>query len=147
MKIGKRFYKNIGICNIGCFIIKKIDDYENTNSANTLYLFICKADEHIEENNGNKYLVFISTDGNENMLANFTNLWDEMKHFIETKIEGKIGECEKDFMKIKFNSDDNNIPLNEILKLHILIVIVRYVFEEDGKYYPQLFLNECLYEL
>ena len=50
-------------------------------------------------------------------------------------------------MKIKFNSDDNNIPLNEILKLHILIVIVRSVFEEDGKHYPQLFLNECLYEL
>ena len=81
------------------------------------------------------------------MLANFTNLWGEMKHFIEIKIEGKIGECEKDFMKIKFNSDDNNIPLNEILKLRILIVIVRSVFEEDGKHYPQLFLNECLYEL
>ena len=147
MKIDKKFYKNIGICNIGCFIIKKIDDYENTNSANTLYLFICNADGNIEENNGNKYLVFISTDGNENMLANFTNLWGEMKHFIEIKIEGKIGECEKDFMKIKFNSDDNNIPLNEILRLRILIVIVRSVFEEDGKHYPQLFLNECLYEL
>ena len=49
-------------------------------------------------------------------------------------------------MKIKFNSDDN-LPLNKILKLNNLTVIVRSVFEEDGKYYPQVFFDECLYEL
>ena len=48
-------------------------------------------------------------------------------------------------MKIKFNSDDN-LPLNKLLKLHILTVIVRSVFE-DGKYYPQGFLGECLYKV
>ena len=46
-------------------------------------------------------------------------------------------------MKIKFNSDDN-LPLNKILKLHMLTVIVRYVFEVDGKYYLHIFLDECL---
>ena len=49
-------------------------------------------------------------------------------------------------MKIKCNSDDN-LPLNKILKLHNLTVTVRSVFEEDGKYYPQVFLDECLHEL
>ena len=49
-------------------------------------------------------------------------------------------------MKIRFESDDN-LPLNNILKLHMLTVIVRSVFEEDGKYYPQVFLNEYLYEV
>ena len=43
------------------------------------------------------------------------------------------GEYEKDFMKIKFNSDDN-LPLNKMLKLHMLTVIVWSVFEEDGKH-------------
>ena len=52
----------------------------------------------------------------------------------------------KDYMKIKFNSDDN-FPLNKILNLHNLTIFVRSVFEEDGKYYPQVFLDECLYEL
>ena len=47
-------------------------------------------------------------------------------------------------MKIKFNLDDE-LPLNKILKLHNLTIIVRSVFEEDGKYYPQVFLGECLY--
>ena len=55
-------------------------------------------------------------------------------------------ESGKDYMRIKFNSDDN-LPLNKILKLHTLTIIVRSVVEEDGKYYPQVFLDECLYEL
>ena len=46
-------------------------------------------------------------------------------------------------MKIKFNSDDN-LLLNKILKLHNFTTVVRSVFEEEGKYYPQVFLDECL---
>ena len=49
-------------------------------------------------------------------------------------------------MKIKFSSDDD-LPLNKILNFHMLTIIVRSVFEEDGKYYPQIFLDECLYEV
>ena len=48
-------------------------------------------------------------------------------------------------MKIKFKSDDD-LPLNKILKLHNLTKIVRSVFEEDGKYNSQVFLDECLYQ-
>ena len=49
-------------------------------------------------------------------------------------------------MKLKSNSDDD-LPLNKELKFINLTIIVRTVFEEDGKYYPQIFLDECLYEL
>ena len=49
-------------------------------------------------------------------------------------------------MKIEFSSDDD-LPLNKILKFHNLTIIVRSVFEEDGKYYPQVFLDKYLYEL
>ena len=48
-------------------------------------------------------------------------------------------------MKIKFNADDN-LPLNKPLKLHLLTIIVRSIFE-DGKFYLQLYLDNCLYEL
>ena len=49
-------------------------------------------------------------------------------------------------MKIKFNSDDD-LPLNKIVKLRMLTIIVRTIFEEDGKYYSQVFLDDCLYEV
>ena len=49
-------------------------------------------------------------------------------------------------MKIQFNSNDD-LPLSKTLMLHNLTTIVRSVFEEDGKYYPQVFLDEYFYEL
>ena len=49
-------------------------------------------------------------------------------------------------MKIKFDTGDN-LPLNKPLKLRMLTIIVRSVFEEDGKFYPQVYLDECFYEL
>ena len=48
-------------------------------------------------------------------------------------------------MKIKFDSDDN-LPLNKVLKFHVLAIIIRNVFEKDGKYYPHIFLDDCLYD-
>ena len=48
-------------------------------------------------------------------------------------------------VNIKFNSDDN-LPLNKILKIHNLTIIVRSLFEKGGKYYPQIFSDECWYE-
>ena len=85
------------------------------------------------------------------MLEKYTKLWDEIKYHIQTINANKSGESnsveyEKYYMRIKFNSDDF-LPLIEIVKLGMLIIIVRSVFEEDGKYYPQVFLDECLYEV
>ena len=49
-------------------------------------------------------------------------------------------------MKIKFNSD-NDLPLNKPLKLHLMTIIIRSVFEEDGKLYLESVLYDTLYEL
>ena len=43
-------------------------------------------------------------------------------------------------MKLKFKSD-NNLSLNKTLKLHNITITIRSVFEEDGKYYPQVFFR------
>ena len=56
-----------------------------------------------------------------------------------------MGEYDKDYMKIKFNSD-YDIPLNKQLNCPTITVIIRNIFEKDGKYYSQIFLDECLYE-
>ena len=48
--------------------------------------------------------------------------------------------------KIKFNTDDD-LLLNKPLNLHMLTIIVRSVFDDEGRFYPQVYLDECLYEL
>ena len=51
-----------------------------------------------------------------------------------------------DYEIMKINSDDD-LTLNKPLKFHVMAIIIRSVFEEDGKFYPQLFLDDTLYEL
>ena len=66
----------------------------------------------IEEKNGNKYWVFDSTDDkNKEILTKYAELWNRIKNKTESINEGENGECKKNIMEIKFNSDDN-LPLN-----------------------------------
>ena len=71
----------------------------------------------------------------------FNRISDKIK-----KINSNECDYEKDYMKTKFNSDDD-LPLNKSLKFHLMTITIRYVFEEDGKLYPQVFLDDTLYEL
>ena len=112
---------------------------------NPLYLLIDHASGYIAEKNGNKYLIFDSTDANKTVLKKYYDVWNGIKD----KIKGiSVSECdyEKDYMKTKFNSDVN-LPLNKPLKFHLMTIIIRCVLSEDGKLYPQLFLDDTLYEL
>ena len=145
LKIDKKSYKNIGIYNIGYITIKKIDDYENIYSVNPLYLIIAHASGYIEEKGVNKYLVFDSTDENKELLKKYNDVFNGIRNKIK-KISSDECDYEKDYMKIKFNSDDN-LLLNKPLKFHNMTVTLRSVFEEDGKLYPQVFLEDTLYEL
>ena len=145
LKTNRKSYKDIGIYNIGYITIKKIGDCEIIYSVNPLYLIIAHANGCMEEKNENKYLTFNSTDGNKELLKKYNHVWNGIKNKIG---EVSSGECdyEKDYMKIKCNSDDN-LSSSKPLKFHNMTIIVRPVFEEDGKLYPQVFLDDTLYEL
>ena len=130
-------YKDIDIYYIAYITSKKIGDCENSYSVNPLFLTTGKVDGHIEENNENKYLDFDSKYENKEVLKKDTELWDGINNEIETINSGECNSVEygKDFMKIKFNTDDN-LTLNKPLKLRLLtIIIVRCIFG-DGKFYP-----------
>ena len=124
--------------------LKKIDNCENIYSLNSLYLLIAQMSGYIEEKGVNKHLVFHSTDRNKELLKKYNDVFNGIRDKIK---EIRSGECdyEKDYMKIKFNSDDN-IPLNKPLKVRIITITIRTVFE-DGKFYPKIYLDDALYEL
>ena len=69
-----------------------------------------------------------------------------IKKEIETINGGKKIENGKDFLKIRFESSDD-LPMNKLRKLRLLTIIIRSVFSKDYKFYPQLFLDNALYEL
>ena len=90
-------------------------------------------------------MVFNSTDENKELLKKYNDVFSRIRNKIK-KISGNKCDNEKDYMKIQFKSDDD-LPLNKQLKFHNMIVTIRSVFDEDGKLYPQVFLDDTLYEL
>ena len=143
LKIDEKSYKDI--YNIGYVTKKKFGNCMNINSVSPLYIGITHVNGYTEEKGIDKYLVFDSTDENKELLINYNDISNEIRNKIG---EINSNECnyEKDHMKIKFNTDDE-LPLNKSLKFHLMTITIRHVFEEDGKFYPQVFLDDTLYEL
>ena len=100
---------------------------------------------YIEEKGANKYLIFNSTDENKELLKNYNDVFNGIRNKI---IEINNNECdyEKDYLKITFNSDDD-LPINKSLRFRNTTTTIRHVIEDDGTFYPQVFLDDTLYEL
>ena len=115
----------------------------NISSVNPLYLLTDEIDRFVEEKQGSKYLNIVHS-SNE-VLKKYEEVWSVTKNCIHKINNNTQGEYSKDYMKIKFDSDDN-LPLNKIPKFRILTIIIRNIFEKDGKLYPGIYLDDCLYE-
>ena len=57
-----------------------------------------------------------------------------------------LDDYDEKYMRIKFDSDDE-LLLNKMVEILIETIVVRAVFQENSKYYPQVFLHECLYQV
>ena len=145
LKFDKQSYKNHDIYNIGYVTIKKNGSsyVYNINSVNTLYLRINNGNEYIEKINDDKYLVFDIT--NKKLLKRYDDVFNGIMEKIK-EVDDDWLEYSNDYMKIKFSSDDD-LPINKPLKFYNMTVTIRYVFSEDNKLYPQVFLDEALFSL
>ena len=143
LKLDKKSYKNLDSYNIGYVAVKKIGYSYDINSVSLLYLRIDNANVYIEEINEDKYLVFDDTNENKELLRRYDDVFNGTMSNIK-KIDDDWLEYSKDYMKIRFNSDDN-LPLNKPLKFYHMTVTIRCVFSEDNKLYLQVFLDEALH--
>ena len=100
---------------------------------------------YIEEIIRDKYLVFDDADENKELLKRYDDVFNGIMDKIK-KIDDDWLEYSKDYMKIKFSSVDN-LPLNKSLKFYNMAVTIRCVFSKDDKLYPQVFLDEALFNL
>ena len=111
LKLDKKSSKDINIYYIGH--VTKKQEY-NINSVNPLYLLIDELDGFIKEKGRDKYLNISLTDSNNELFKKYAEFWGGIKDHIK-KTNGQLGKYGNDYMKIKFNSDDD-LPLNRILK-------------------------------
>ena len=78
-------------------------------------------------------------------IKKYKELWIKIRDLIKAVTE-KSDDYDEKYMRIKFDTDDK-LPLNKILKIHIIPIVVWAVFHENNEYYLQVFLDECLYEI
>ena len=116
----------------------------------TLYFIINRLIGYIEEIEGSsdKYLVVASSVRNKNIISASDTIWKS----IENKIEDIINPYPehypnikiKDYNKFRFNSDID-LPLNTIIEFRSLVINISSVIEKNNEYYPEIYLDECLY--
>ena len=139
IKIDEKSYKNILIYNIRYVTIK---EYVKTYNVNPLYLIFRYVNGYFEEINGNKYLTLVPTNESKEKIKKYEELWIKIRDLIRS-ITKNLDDYDEKYMKIKFDSDDN-LPLNKTIEIPIVAIVVRAVFYENNKYYPQLFLDEFI---
>ena len=112
--------------------------YLNINSINPLYIIFGKVKGYFEGINRNKYLRLVPTNENKEKIKDYGELWSKIRDLIRS-----IHDYDEKYIKIKFDSDDE-LRLNKTVEIPIMTAVVRFVFLENNKYYPRVFLDECL---
>ena len=139
LKIDKKAWKDIDIYYIG-YVDKKPD--WNVNSVNPLYLLINRVYGSISEKNGVKYLTI---DKGNSVLKMYDQVFSRIKYDIN-KIDDVEVNFITDYDKIRFLSDDS-LPLNRLIYFPTLTIVIRCIFKQNGVFYSQVYLDDCLYQI
>ena len=123
----------------------------NINSVNPLYLIIRNLVGHIEkiERSSDRYLVV--DESNKKVINVFDKLWKLIKDEINMLIKrndkitfGNVINKISQYNKLRF-SFDVDLPVNTLIEFHSLTIVINCVIEKGHKYYPEIYLDECLY--
>ena len=114
--------------------------YIEYSNLRPFYFVIFRLIGYIEEIEGSsdKYLVFLSSLRNKNTTSALNKIWGSIKDQINPNI--KIKDCDK----FRFNSY-TYLPLNTTIEFRSLVINVSCIIEKDNEYYPEIYLDECLY--
>ena len=95
-----------------------------------------------QKKNGNKILTI---DKGDSVLKRYDQVFSGINHHIK-KIDDKEVNYNNEYDKIKFLSDDS-LPLNKLIYFLTITVVIRCVFKQNGVFYPQVYLDDCLYQI
>ena len=142
IKIDKKDFNDIDIYYLGYEHKKKISEFNVINSINPLYLRIINMNGQFEKGKDDACCLIISY--KDYVYEKLVDIFESIKKKITEKSWDTV-EYDNDYMKIKFESN-NILPTDEDVNIHMATIIIRAIFAQDGKYYPQLFLDDGLYK-
>ena len=135
----------------------KVIKRESRTSANIYYIgYVIEPEEnkyplcfvinrlfgHIEKIEGSSDRYLVVNINNEKIINIFDKLWK----FIENEITfNNLSNKIKEYNKLRFSSNVD-LPLNKLIEFRMLTIVIKCVIEKDNKHYPEIYLDECLYE-
>ena len=138
IKSDKKDFNDIDIYYFGHEYKKKITECNIIKSVNPLYLRIIHIKGQFEKRKDDVwYLVIFDED---DVCKKLIDIFESIKNEITEKMWDAL-EYDKDYMKIKFESN-NVFSIDKDVNIHLATIVIRAIFAKDGKYYPQLFLDD-----
>ena len=126
LKLDKKTVVNHSVYYID-YVTKK-QEYD-INRVNPLYLMINRIKGHFEEKDGDKYLIISPKNGDTTQKY---RVFDRLKEIIKNINDySQPIKYDDNYMKIKFNTDDN-IPLNKIIYLPTITITIRSITKKDN---------------
>ena len=142
IKVDKKDFNDVDINYLSYEHKKKISECNVINSVNPLYLKITDTNGQFEKGKDDSWYLIISSD--DDVFKKLADIFKSIKNKIAEKTWDTV-EYDKDYKKIKFESN-NILPAGKDVNIHLATIIIRAIFAQDGKYYPQLFLDDGLYK-
>ena len=142
IKVDKKDFNDIDIYYLGYEYKKKITECNVIRSVNPLYLRIVDIKGQFEKGKDDAWYLVISD--KDDMYKKLVDIFESIKNKTTEKTWGAL-EYEKDYMKIKFESN-NIFPTDKDVNTHLSAIVIKAIFAKDGKDYPQLLLDGGLYK-
>ena len=141
IKVDKKDFNDIDIYYLSYEHKKKISECNVINSVNPLYLRIININGQFEKGKDDAWYLVIS---DKDVYKKLVDIFESIKNKIREKTWDVV-EYDIDYINIKFESN-NIFPTDKDGNIHVVTIIITAIFAQDGKYYPQLFLDDGLYK-
>ena len=129
-----------------------LEPNDNINSISPLYLFVRHLLGRVENIQGSSDRYLVVDENNKEVINVFDKLWkfikDEINRLIKRIDKITFGNADNkisEYNKLRFSSDVD-LPLDTLIEFHMLTIVINCVIEKGNKYYPEIYLDECLYK-
>ena len=129
-----------------------LEPKDDINSINPLYLIVRHLFSRIKKIEGSSDRYLVVDENNKEVINVFDKLWkfikDEINRLIKRNDKITFGNVDNEiseYNKLRFSSDVD-LSLDTLIEFHMLTVVINCVIEKGNKYYPEIYLDECLYE-
>ena len=129
-----------------------LEPEDDTLNINPLYLIVKRLLSRIEKIEGSSDRYLVAGENNKEVINVFDKLWkfieDEINRLIKRNDKITFGNADNkisEYNKLSFSSNVD-LPIDTLIEFRALTIVINCVVEKDNKYYPEIYLDECLYE-